>query len=214
MPVNYFLILLFVLVSCQHTSKPSNVLEDALGSPYVVSQQIYKTTNLPSPKIDNLASGYVSIVIPFAPISGLKKQIEKRQALQLKDRGESHITVLTPPEIQKLKQHLSDSQIIDSLDTKTLQSEVFQVQCLGSGQLRNAEKPSTTFYIVVRSSGILARRKSLEDLFVSSGGTKQEFDASHFFPHITVGFTDRDLHEQDGVIKNQKSCIEQIELDN
>lgn len=202
-----------MLAGCQHTSKPSYALEDAIASPYHLSQQVYKIKDLPSPNSNNLASGYVSIALPFAPVNSLKKQIEKIQGLKLKDRGEAHITVLSPPEIQKLKRHLSDGQIIESLDTKSLQNEVFLVQCLGSGESLNLEKPSKTFFIVVRSTGLLSRRKSLEDLYISSGGKKQDFEASRFYPHITIGFTDRDLHEQDGIIKNQKSCFEQIEID-
>lgn len=65
----------------------------------------------------------------------------------------------------------------------------------------------STVYLVVQSPDLVERRKALRNQFERNGGRTGDFDADRFFPHITVGFTGRDLHESDGVIKNNDSCV-------
>jgi hypothetical protein len=54
---------------------------------------------------------------------------------------------------------------------------------------------------------------ALQNQFENSGGRPGDFDADKFYSHITVGFTDRDLHEADGVIKNMDSCVAPVKFE-
>ena len=89
-----------------------------------------------------------------------------------------------------------------------IQASKFKVVCLGRG----TKDDMSTYYVVVKSEDLLNIRKEIETLFIKKGGEKRKFRAENFFPHITVGFTKRDLHESDGVIKDETSCIKPIEL--
>lgn len=59
----------------------------------------------------------------------------------------------------------------------------------------------------VNSPDLVAIRKEIQELYVSRGGDGRLFEANHYYPHITVGFSKQDLHEADGVIKDKNSCI-------
>jgi 2'-5' RNA ligase len=69
-----------------------------------------------------------------------------------------------------------------------------------------------TFYIVVESPELVAIRQEIQNLFLLKGGNEKDFVAENFYPHITIGYTKRDLHDEDGIIKDAKSCISKISL--
>ena len=60
-----------------------------------------------------------------------------------------------------------------------------------------------TYFVVVQSEDLISIRKKIQDSFVGKGGDKNDFNPLNYFPHITLGFTKRDLHESDGVIKGK-----------
>ncbi|OGT48298.1 MAG: hypothetical protein A3E82_05775 [Gammaproteobacteria bacterium RIFCSPHIGHO2_12_FULL_38_11] len=45
-------------------------------------------------------------------------------------------------------------------------------------------------------------RRQIYQEYLANGGTRQAWDPDHYYPHITVGYSLRDLHESDGVIKD------------
>lgn len=204
-----FLIVVMAVASlsaCYHTESntESEVLEDN-QAPFIISDTVLDTSG--SQNLNSQGRDHVSMVVPFAPVNDVKKQIEARTAISLKDRGEAHVTVITPPELSVLKHHLSGAEILDSLGNDNLQGETFETVCVGSGSKSAGSTTLRTFFVVVKSAGLVARRRALEDKFIENGGEPGAFSAQKFYPHITIGFTKRDLHEQDGVIKNEGSCI-------
>ncbi len=154
-------------------------------------------------------STYLSMDIQYKPIKELWKQVEKETGLKLKNRGEAHITTITPVEFfHQLKDVVSIEEIDQIAKESSIQSSKFKIVCLGRG----VKDEMSTYYVVLESNDLLNIRKKVEKLFLEKGGKKGLFRAENFFPHITVGFTKRDLHESDGIIKDKSSCFKSIDL--
>ena len=177
---------------------------------YALSNEIFATSQVANP--NGLDPNYISVSLPFAPANLLKKHIERSTGLTLIDRGEAHITVLTPPEMQVLTQKLSKESVVDLLGVADLQDESFNVVCLGRGRITSGDKALDTYFIVTASKGLFERRARVEQAFLAAGGSLTQFSATHYFPHVTLGFTERDLHESDGIIKDKNSCIEPLQI--
>jgi hypothetical protein len=61
--------------------------------------------------------------------------------------------------------------------------------------------------VVVNVPVLVRIRYVIHKEFMALRGRAQDFTPNHFYPHITLGFTKRDLYEQDGVKKNSDTCI-------
>ena len=100
------------------------------------------------------------------------------------------------------------NRIATSMD---VQAASFKPVCVGMGTAKRNNRDEKTFYIVVESARLVEIRQAIENEFIVKGGRPGDFSATKFFPHITVGFTQTDLHESDGVIKDKNSCVLNIE---
>jgi len=149
--------------------------------------------------------------VPFDPIYRLKNQLEKNLNRPLIDRQEAHITVVTPPEYELIKDIVSINDIHAMIED-SLQDSKFEPICVGRGSAQITGNLESTYFVVVRADDLLEVRRQIAALFYSRGGDRSGFDPEVFYPHITVGYTKRDLHMQDGVIKNQSSCIADIQM--
>lgn len=196
------------LSSCQ--SIKSKTLNSEKTQKVSIERNVFETKDLPN--TNNPTLNYVSQAVPFSSVNSLKKQIEVNTGLTLKDRGEAHITVITPPEMALLRTKLSAEKVLEGVHSENIQNETFDIKCLGKGQKKKNSKQYDTFFVVVDSKGLVSRRSQLANAFSAAGGASGQFDPVHFYPHITVGFTIDDLHEQDGVIKDQRSCIAEIDI--
>jgi hypothetical protein len=177
---------------------------------YKVSGDILDTSLITNP--NHPESNYISVGLPFSPAKSLKQEIERKTGRKLIDRGEAHITVVTPPEMDVLRQKLSKERIAELTGVDEIQDENFSIVCLGRGRITSSAKTLETYFIVVASRGLVERRTRLEQDFLAMGGAKTEFRAAYYFPHVTLGYTDRDLHESDGIIKDEKSCVAPLEI--
>lgn len=151
---------------------------------------------------------YLAMNLSYSPYNQLLEEVQKAEDLILKNRGEAHITVISPVEFDKvLKKHLSIKEIEKiALDAK-IQNALFNPVCVGRGQKEISDKLEKTYYVVVDSPELLEIRKAVQTAYVKKGGSAQDFMPETFYPHITLGFTSRDLHLEDGVIKNKDSCL-------
>jgi len=156
-------------------------------------------------------SQYVEMKVPYEPIAQLKKEIEAREGMTLQSRGEAHITVDSPPEMTALRTRLSLEQINGIVEKSRIQSITIQLQCLGRQHMKQGDRRLATYYLVVEAPGLLLVREKLRQQLIAAGGEKQVFHVERFQPHITVGFTERDLHLEDGVIKDSRSCLYGVE---
>lgn len=144
--------------------------------------------------------------VSYAPVADLLSKIEQDESIKLKSRGEAHITIISPLEFKKLKPHLSIAQIEKAFKDDIVKSK-FDVKCLGRAEKIINGKMEQVFYIVVESPEIFDIRDKIHALFVKKGGKSSDFDPKIFYPHITVGFSERDLHPSDGVTKDLSSCV-------
>lgn len=147
---------------------------------------------------------YVSLDLPYTAYEKLRSAVEVQESLELKHRGEAHLTLITPPEMKALKQKLSEKEIIQFLQTQNIEKLSYKPTCVGKSQVNSQMR---TYYVIVDSEKAYEIRHRLHNLFTSRGGNPASFDPEEFYPHVTLGFTDRDLHIEDGIKKDASTCI-------
>lgn len=200
--------LLFLsIVSCSHT------IEERLPFPYEIQEYQNRKPVKHAGYYDPLTQSgkwlnYLVLDLPYEPVQLLRKKIEGLIKVDLseteKKRGkEAHITIITPVEYWNLHSHLK-MQKINQLFLNRVQALSFEPICIGKGSI-NEDKLST-FYIVIKSDEIIELRKEIQKIFIQNGGSPTAFQPENYFPHITIGFNQRDLHLSDGVKKDQRSC--------
>jgi len=171
----------------------------------VLDDTVFATSTLPLKTHAN----YLVMDVPHRPVLELCKAVETAIGRRLKNRGEAHVTVVTPPEYDGvLKGFVPIERIHQLAEHMAIQDMDLDVVCLGSGRAGDDE----VFFTVVRSEGLVALRQEVERRYLKAGGTPGRFDARAFYPHITVGFTKRDLHLHDGVVKDESSADPRFRL--
>lgn len=201
----------FGLAACSHKPKPTTSKTAVFDASFIaINPDIYKKV----PFVDNSkAQGpYLSMNVEFLPLNDVRKQVEAREKLALQHRGEAHITVISPPEYEQLKSALSIELINEVALLNRIQETPFEIVCLGRGQARGDKNMLSTYFIVVDAPELVTLRQTLATLYRNNGGQMNDFKPEGYYPHITVGFNERDLHSQDGVIKNKASCFSQMQL--
>lgn len=186
---SWFTVLLFLLGLNPDPTLPHMTFDPAL----------LQTAALPV--MTNAASTQLAMTIPDAPVDAVLRQVEAATGLRLIDPGKAHVTVVTPPEFAVLGRLLTMAEIHTL--AANLQETSFEVVCVGRGQKGERQ----TFFLVMRSAGLVSIRRDVAALFRERGGSLGAFDPDHYFPHVTLGFTHVDLHEADGVIKDGGSCV-------
>lgn len=157
---------------------------------------------------------YLVMNLPFEPVADVFKQVLVREGVQLTSRGEAHLTIITPIEYWEVLKSVGIT--IDEINTLAIKAQIqklkFTSLCIGRGSAIIDSNVENTFYIVVESQQAMEMRKAIQTLYISRGGNADKFLVSNYHPHVTVGFTKRDLHESDKVIKNKDSCILKLNL--
>ncbi len=191
---------------------------NALGAPlfagessFDLEKSVFKTSEMEFKEhvSEEYWGNYLSMRVPLPPIAELFKKILVRNGGQLTSRGEAHITVITPIEYNDfLKEHIKIDEINKIARELKIQSSRFEVDCLGWGKKKfDPEKNDLnfTYFVVVKSADLIAIRKEIAKRFWARGGNEKEFHPrENFYPHITVGFTSKDLHFDDGVVKDRE----------
>jgi 2'-5' RNA ligase len=181
-----------------------------------LSNKVYDNSSLPflDHSVDALFGSYLTMEIQFAPVAELFKDLLLQKRTQLTNRGEAHITVISPIEYDEVLKpgKVTIEEINQIARNSNIQLSQFKVICLGMGEAQILTKKEKAFFIVVQSDDLIEIRREVKKLFVSKNGDPSLFDENKFYPHITLGFTNRDLHERDGVIKNEDSCHLKLEV--
>lgn len=182
-----------------------------------VSQTVFYTDPAVFDKVefvDNSKSpaAYLAMNVSFAPMNEMRLFLEKKEKVTLKHRGEAHITVISPPEYEKLRKYISMALINEVASLNRIQETPFETICLARGVKKEDKKTLSTYYVVVEAPELVALRNKVASIFRSHGGSSDDFNAEDFYPHITIGFTDRDLHASDGIIKSKSSCLIEMQL--
>jgi hypothetical protein len=152
---------------------------------------------------------YLAMNLPALPFQALRLNLESYlpPKEKLLHRDDAHITVVTPPEFEKiLKKHMTIQEINDIAEKMGIQKTPYKPLCIGTGRVSIDGDEQRTYYVVMEASGLFKIRKAILDLYISRGGKAKDFDVDLFFPHVTLGYTKRDLHYEDGVVKDATSC--------
>lgn len=189
---------------------------DGYASGFKLSSAILHTHQVEFLKYEGSGpwDNYLAMNIPFEPMADLFKQLLIKERRQLTNRGEAHITVVTPVEYWNILKPtgITMSEINQIAEKEKIQFSKFRIICLGKGSATVENKLESTYYVVVESDDLINLRRKIQNLYVSKGGNANNFKAEHFFSHITLGFTKRDLHESDGVIKDKGTCFSDLKL--
>lgn len=192
------------------------LVQSAYSFDYQLDAKVLEGTA--APFIEHSGSGqwdnYLTMNLPFEPMADLFEQVVITEKKQLVNRGEAHITVITPVEYWQIlrPQAVSIDEVNQIARDMNIQKSRFEVICLGRGEVKIGGQLEQSYFVVVKSEGLIKIRKKIKDLYLLKGGREAKFDPQHFYSHITLGFTMRDLHEADGVIKDQRACIHPITI--
>lgn len=155
----------------------------------------------------------LALNIPYEPIKAARTPIEKVIERPLsfltswEPQGEAHVTTITPPEFNVLKQFLKIQDIEAIANLHNIQKSDIFVFGVGSGKKKIQTKDEETFFVIVDSQNLRLIRNEIWKAFVKSGGDPKAWDPTWFFPHITIGYTKTDIHEPD-VYKNIRGSLD------
>jgi 2'-5' RNA ligase len=147
--------------------------------------------------------------IDFESVHDLIKQVNEFYGIKLSDRGEAHITTITPPEYSNDLSSLISSDEIHSMFKNKIQNTTFKIHCVGE---RKSNDGKRVFFLVVESSNLFELRNELKKVVnarAEKQGTVSNFQTKNFWPHITIGYIHEDVH---GVSKGPETCIKEFEL--
>ena len=159
-------------------------------------------------------SSYVSLTLPPEPARAFLPEVEAFAKEKLKNRGEAHVTAITPPEFHDALGNLLTIPELDAIAGREhLQQARIKPICLGVAQADPEGHLERAYFVVVQSPDLLRYRRAVAAAFRARGGDAKAFDPEHFFPHITVGYTRMDLHEEQGAIKDERACRARLRLE-
>lgn len=200
---------LILPIAC--ATRPSNVASETTpkGDPKVFKAPSV-TDSAPFVAHNDAApmQSYLALNLPYAPFQKLLEQVETAEGVSLKNRGDAHITVVTPVEYEKvLKKRLPMAEINKIAEEAKIQETPWTPICIGKAQKEIGGKTESTYFVVVESPALIDLRGKIEEAYIKNGGKAQHFVPEKYAPHITLGFTSRDLHAEDGARKRQESCV-------
>lgn len=186
----------------------------AFAQSLYVDKSIHDTSMLS--ELSHIGDGewdtYLTMDIPHSPVKNLLTRLEFEEGYKMNKREEAHITVITPVEFwNKLKPvGITMKEIEEIAIEENIQKSKFEMKCISKSSAIVKGKKEYTYYIVVESENLLTIRKKVEDLFIKKTINMSAdiaiFDYKDYYPHITVGFSNKDLHESNGVIKDTRDC--------
>lgn len=184
-----------------------------------LSSNVYRTdmVNFVSNMGNSPFQSWLQQTIDYTWIKPLFDQVQAIVKKPLKNRGEAHITLVTPPEYdQVLKPAGVTMTDINKLAVKMwIQRAEFKIKCLGRARahLNNNYQGDAdeVYFLIVESEDMLKIREEIQKLYISKGGEPSLFAANAFWPHITIGFTARDMFLSDGVWKATNACWADIQ---
>ncbi len=175
--------------------------------PIVISPKVLQAQKIPFHT--HVGPFALAMNVPYQPIAHVRRQLSQALQLQLQifkgwsEYGEAHVTVITPPEYTDvLSRYVSEARINEIAFQSRIQSSDLQILGLGVGQATLDQHPQSTYFLIVSSANLLSIRQKIYQEYIRNGGPKDGWDPLHFYPHITLGFTLRDLHEKDGIVKD------------
>lgn len=157
---------------------------------------------------------YLAMEIPFAPVKKLYNDLIQRNRAQFASRGEAHITIISPPEFEQQLRGFIEMDEIDRIAKELkIQESEFSIVCLGTAEKIKNGKFTKAYYLVLESPALFNLRNQILNNIIISGGIPTLFIPENYYPHITVGYINDDLHDSDGVFKDATTCESDVELE-
>lgn len=148
--------------------------------------------------------------VNYPAVNDLIPQLNKLYQLNLEDRREAHITVVTPPEFQSsLKKVFTTNEIVSRYQFG-IQATPFEIVCVGSR--KSSTGLNQVFYLVVKSNELNDLRVDLAkeaNRRAKQQGVPLVFKPEVFWPHITIGYVGGDVFE---FSKGSESCLPDVKL--
>ena len=184
----------------------------AFANDLVISKKVFSKAHFSSQFIED---GALIRNINFEAVNALIPQLNKIHNIELQDRGESHITVITPPEAQGwfTPDRKGINYLISSIELHhkyfpILQNSKFEIVCVGK---RENDQGNIVFYLVLNTPDLLKVRKEIQSELESRAeftGKNTSFEADKWYPHITIGYIGGDVH---GVSKGPETCVHDLQ---
>ncbi len=123
----------------------------------------------------------VHLEVDYEKIQKAKRLLEAQIGEQLKDRGEAHITILSPQEVKLAG--VSTKEIVEAFWQDILKAE-WSADWVGKA----SDGTSTTYFFIVDSPDLILVREHIKERFGidKMGVLDQDL-------HITIGYTVRDV---------------------
>ncbi|KAJ1829497.1 hypothetical protein LPJ56_000259 [Coemansia sp. RSA 2599] len=226
-------LVLVALLSRGHSSSDSS--SSRLGSggkiiynpdapTYVLPAQALDSSRIPFANHSTAKpfQSYLQQTLDFAHFKDLFESINATVGT-LQSRGEAHVTVITPPEFDRV---LGPAGVtIEEIEAIALRSDIQKARlvpvCLGRfvGKLPNPVSDDDSgdfavYSLVVADSydELTNIRREVFKLFRKKGGQGALFQPEGFWPHVTIGFDRRDLFVEDGLYKGSNFCYAPIRV--
>ncbi|KAI9298183.1 hypothetical protein K502DRAFT_282464, partial [Neoconidiobolus thromboides FSU 785] len=160
-------------------------------------------------------TNYLQQTLDFSYIKPLFNKLNSTVGIPLKSRGEAHITVISPPEFDKVlsKAGVTMKEINDIALKHKIQQIPVNIACIGRQRVVIADKQQEVYNLILKNQQrYIDIRKDIFNVYKSKGGEGALFQPEAFWGHITLGFLDRDLFIEDGIYKGTNSCWSDIKL--
>jgi hypothetical protein len=174
-------------------------IKNWLSAAALIAEPLFAQTVLPSqalkpapPAQDFDRKTYASITFSVSSFAPALKRAEEHAGTHLLTRKEAHLTVLTPPEYMRLEAKLREKILSEMKEA----AGDLKAVCIGRGEADLNGKKEYAYYVVVAAPALRAIR--------------EKYHLVDFYPHITLGFSKRDLHFEDGVRKDKSTCVAEL----
>ncbi len=208
---NYFSRIIIFTAAFMISSLSYAATEVALSSKVIYNGELPFITHHSNTPMDNA----LAMNIQYAPVKAVREQLSAYLSFPLKHftgwdaNGEAHITVITPPEYANtLKPYVSMERIEEITKQAGIQKSILDIIGIGSGDAIINNLHEQTYFLIVTSPELQNIRYQIYREYLRNGGPKDAWDPAHFYPHITIGYTSRDLFEADGVIKDANHSLD------
>jgi hypothetical protein len=152
----------------------------------------------------------VVVPLPLAPLRQIQSALEEKIGRKLLSHDSAFITVISRAEFRVVGLTLK----MDTLDKIVAKEGSIKAPvkslCLKKVTTSLAGKTEESWYIDTESEKLLELRQHIWRRFLANGGQTGEFLWKRWAPHITVGFTSADSHDEDRIIKDKSDCIYQL----
>lgn len=148
------------------------------------------------------------------PLDELRRAIEKRTQLTLQAPEGSSLAILDAFETKAV---LASGFSRDELHRMALEFDIqgydFEPVCVGRGSIGTGEEGRSVYFMVVRSPAVQEFRGRLRETLINRDPGGAALLREPYEPHVTLGYTHRDLTHEDGVKKDETSCWLPVAVD-